>query len=286
VKSAGLLVLAALGAFPQTSSTVIVSNGVQLEISADMGHPTGQEQLTVSVARASGDSFYRIFRDQNNLMVYAYELEVNLSPSGDAVTVTAKPAEDEFAARYPNADAGKPVPSLSSDHVLGPLGSGQSATLNLFEIPGMGLQVSDSVRVKLDQNGESGAMRFAGLRVFENNKLISGPPPPSSVAGRFVMFYLPGRGGFFFSAEPVPGRPFADAGTVERNRMRFTVENENFECTSSSPILSGSSAGQVWVYHDPSYAPSGTWTQDPKTATPGEENFFTAASDSLGWWLP
>ncbi len=286
MKSAGLLVLASLGAFPQTSSTVLVSNGVQLEISADLGHPTGQEQLTVSVARASGNSFYRIFRDQNNLMVFAYELEVNLSPSGDALTATAKPAEDEFAARYPNADAGKPVPSLSSDHVLGSLGSGQSATLKLFEIPGMGLDVSDTVRVKLDQNGESGSMRFAGLRVFEDGKLISGPPPPSSVAGKFVMFYLPGRGGFFFSAEPVPGRAFADAGTVDRNRMRFTVENENFECTSSSPILSGASAGQVWVYRDPSYAPSGTWTQDPKSATPGEENFFTAASDSLGWWLP
>ncbi len=285
MKDAVLIVFGGLAAFGQTSTTITVSNGVQIEWTADLGHPTGQEQLTVEIVRASGNSFYRIFHDQNHLAVYAYELEVDLSPSGETLSATAKPVEDEFAARYPDADGGKPVPTLSSDHALGPLESGQSATLALFEIPGMGLEVSDAIRVKMNQNAESGAMRLAGLRVFLKGNLISGAPPPSAVAGRFVMFYIPGRGGFFFSAEPVAGKPFVDAGTVDHNRMRFTVENDDYECTASAPILAGASAGQVWVYHDPSYQPSGAWTQDPKAAAPGEESFFTAASDALGWWL-
>src|ERR1700733_1690311 len=106
-------------AFGQISSLISGSNGVQIEITADLGKPTGQEQLTVEMARASGNSFYRIFRDQNKLAVFAYELTVDLASGGNALVATAKPVENEFAARYPNADAGKPVPSLSADHPLG-----------------------------------------------------------------------------------------------------------------------------------------------------------------------
>ena len=286
MKLAGALLLVTAAAFPQVSSTVSISNGVEIQVDADLGHPTGQEQLTVEMARASGDSFYRIFWDQNKLAVFAYELQVELSSGGDALTATAKPAEDEFAKRYPNADAGKPVPSLSSNQVLGPLSSGKSGTASLFEIPGMGLAVRDTVRVKIDESGGSGSLRFAGLRVFQNGRLISGPPPPGAVAGKYAMFFLPGRGGFFFSSEPVPGRPFINTGTIDRNRLRFTVENDDYECTASAPFLAGASSGQVWVYHDPSYSPTGTWTQDPKSSAPGAQNFFTAAADSLGWWLP
>ncbi len=283
MKLALALGLLGVAASAQEATNVSLSNGVQIDVSADMGHPTGQQRLTVEMARASGDSFYRIFRDQNNLMVFAYELEVDLASSGKSLTATAKPAENEFAARYPNGDGGKPVPSLSSDHVLGPLNGGEAAKLGLFEIPGMGLQVSDTVRVKMEEGG-SGSLRFAGLRVFEGGKLISGPPPPASVSGKFVMFYIPGRGGFFFASGPVAGRPFVNAGTVDQNRMRFAVENVDYECTASSAILPGASSGQVWVYHDPSFTPEGNWTQDPASPA-GTEAYFTAASDSLGWWL-
>jgi hypothetical protein len=273
-------------AFGQISSLITVSNGVQIEITADLGKPTGQEQLTVEMARASGNSFYRIFRDQNKLAVFAYELKVDLAAGGEALTAVAQPVETEFAARYPNADAGKPVPTLSADHPLGSLSSGASASLGLFEIPGMGIQLTDTMRVKLNQRGGgAGALRLAGLRVTLNRQPISGPAPSSSVAGTFVMFYLPGRGGFFFSAEQPVGRPFENIGTIEGARLRFTVNNDNYECIASQPILPQGENGQVWVYNDPSYVPESNWTQDPHSATAGGEQFFTAASDSLGWWL-
>ncbi len=280
-----VLTVASAIAFGQLSSLITVSNGVQIEIAADLGKPTGQEQLTVEMSRASGNSFYRIFRDQNKLAVFAYELRVDLASGGDALVVVAKPAENEFAARYPNADAGKPVPSLSSDHPLGSLSSGQSAMLGLFEIPGMGIKLTDTIKVKLNQSGGAGSLRLAGVRVTLNGSAISGAPPPASVAGKFVMFYLPGRGGFFFSSEPVTGRPFVNVGTIEGRRLRFTVNNDNFECIVTQPILSQGENGQLWVYNDPSYVPESNWTQDPHSSTPGEQ-FFTAASDSLGWWLP
>ena len=286
MKFATVLMAASLVALGQASSLITISNGVQLEVTADFGKPTGQEQLAVEMARASGNSFYRIFRDQNKLTVFAYELRLDLASGGDALTATAKPAEDEFAARYPNADGGKPVPTLSAEHALGPLNSGQTAFLDLFEIPGMGIKLTDTVRVKLNQStGGAGPLRLAGLRVTLNRLPISGAPPPSAVVGKFVMFYLPGRGGFFLSSEPVEGRPFVNAGTIEGARMRFTVDNDNYECTASQPILPNAANGQVWVFHDPAYVPEGNWTQDPHRSSAGAEQFFTAGSDSLGWWL-
>ena len=270
----------ALACHAQISSTVSLNNGVRLQVSADLGHPTGQEQITVEMSRASGNSFYRIFWDQNHLAVYAYELAVDLTPDGKALRVSAKMATDEFARRYPNADAGKPVPTLTEDRELGTLASGQSANLGLFEIPGMGLAVSETIHVIIGGEAGGGALRLSGLRVATDDKLIAGPAG-GAVAGRYAMFYIPGRGGFFFSTEPVPGRAFVKAGIYDGTRMSFTVDNIDYECLADRPIRNG--GGELWVLHDASYQPAGTWTLDLQR--PGREQFFVAASDSLGWWL-
>jgi hypothetical protein len=288
VRARLLLALASFGLCrAQLSSSVWLSNGVELQISTKLGDPTGVEQLSLQMVRASGNSFYRILRDQNQLAVFAYELMIDLNSDGTAVQAVAKPAEYEFASRFPDVNGGKPVPSLSSDHPLGPLASGQSATLGLFEIPGMGLQVSDTLRVKMNQDGGgAGAIRFSGLKVYVNRSLISGASPPASVTGRYAMFYLPGRGGFFFAAEPVVSRAFLAVGIVEKNHMTFMIDNVNYDCTADAPFLTRMDNGQLWVYHDPNYRPAGNWTQDPRADSSGAPQFFTAASDSLNWWLP
>jgi hypothetical protein len=273
----------------QVSSIVSLSSGIQLEIKADFGQPTGEQTLRVEMARATGDSFYRIFYDQNKLAVFAYELSVERAASNpNALHLTAKPAETEFAARYPNADAGKPVPSLSSDHEFGPLISGKTAELGLFEIPGMGVKVSESIKVSMNQTGGAvGLLRLSDLHVSINRAPVPGQPPPASVSGRYVMFYIPAKGGYFFASEPVPGRPFVNAGTIDRNHMRFNVENTDYECTTNTAILTHAENGELWVYHDPSYKPAGNWTLDPqRLMRSAADEIFTAASDSLSWWLP
>jgi hypothetical protein len=104
------------------------------------------------------------------------------------------------------------------------------------------------------------------------------------VAGRYVMFYIPGRGGYFLSGEPVESPPFVKIGIVDRTHLNFTLENDEYDCYSEAPILSGSDSGELWVFRDPNYKPSGNWTSsDPSNA---RDEFFAAASDSLKWWLP
>jgi hypothetical protein len=274
--------------YGQVASTVSLNNGVQLEVAAKFGAPTGEEKLDVEMARASGNSFYRIFRDQNKLAVFAYELLVNLTPDGAAVRATAKPVETEFAARFPGADAGKPVPSLSSDQAMGPLGTGQTAELGLFEIPGMGLKVTDTIRVKMGQEASpAGLLRLSGIRVSMDRKPVTSRPSPGSVSGSFVMFYMPGIGGFFFATEQPAGRNFVKAGSIDGNHMQFTLDNVNYDLTASAPILANGAGGEVWVYHDPNYRPAGNWTSDLHTGVSASpDQFFMAASDSLSWWLP
>jgi hypothetical protein len=274
----------------QVSSTVSLSNGVQLQVTTNLGQPTGQQTVNVEMVRATGDSLYRIFRDQNNLAVFAYELEIHLDPSGNRLRAVAKPAETDFAARFPDADGGKPTPTLSSDQELGAIASGQSADIPLFELQGMGTRVIDTVRLKMDDAAAAaaGRMRLSGLKITINGKLVPGSAP-SGVAGKFTMLYIPGRGGYFFSTDPVPDRPFVKAGTIDRNRITFDLDNDSYEAVASAPILANPDSGELWVYHDPTYKPSGNWTQNLRSGTPSHSadlDFFMAASDSLSWWLP
>lgn len=286
---AAFLVSYVATAAAEVSSTVSLSNGVQLQISTTLGQPTGEQTVNIEMVRASGDSFYRIFRDQNNLAVFAYELVIHLDPSGNRLRAVAKPAETEFAARFPYADGGKPTPTLSSDQELGSIASGQSAKIPLFELEGQGLRVIDTIRLKMDDNpaAAAGRMRLSGLKVYINHTLVPGSAP-SAVAGKFTMLYIPGRGGYFFSTEAVAGRPFSKAGTINGNRMTFDIDNESYEAVASAPILASPDSGELWVYHDPAYKPSGNWTQNLRSGTPShsaDSDAFVAGSDSLSWWL-
>src|ERR1700704_6043319 len=102
-----LTILLAGECLAQVSSNISLSNGVQLTIAcnSNRGDPCG---LKIDLEPASGNSFYRTFRDENNLAIFAYELLVERTPDGDYFRVTAKPAGEDFAARFPNADGGKP----------------------------------------------------------------------------------------------------------------------------------------------------------------------------------
>jgi hypothetical protein len=291
------MIVTGVGCVAQSASTVSLSNGVQLSVTASIGKPTGEQSVKIQIAPASGNSIYRIFRDQNDLAVFAYELAVDRSQDGSEFLITAKPVETEFAARFPGADGGKPVPTLSSDLKLPSMRSGSHSDIGLFTLEGMGLKVTDTVQVRLNQGATAldspGAspqqrLRFSSFRVSINRTPIAGASGISSVSGRYLMFYIPGRGGYFFSTDNPPGRDFTKAGSIDRTHMTFTLDNEIYDCTTDAPILSGFGSAEVWIYHDSAYKPGGNWTRDLASGRPStaEAGFFTASSDSLNWWLP
>src|SRR5258708_37531954 len=99
---AGLVMLQV--AFGQAASVVSLSNGVQLRVGV---RGTGTS-LKTGMEPASGNSFYRIFKDENNLDVFAYELVVERTADGERFHIIAKPACGEFAAQIPNSDCRDP----------------------------------------------------------------------------------------------------------------------------------------------------------------------------------
>ncbi len=86
-----MLVLLACAActYAQVSAKVSLSNGVQLTIATSSDNST-PVTLRTSLEPASGDSFYRIFRDENGLAVFAYELEVVRTADGQNFRITAR----------------------------------------------------------------------------------------------------------------------------------------------------------------------------------------------------
>ncbi|HEX5228672.1 MAG TPA: hypothetical protein VFW44_13225 [Bryobacteraceae bacterium] len=283
-----LLDLTTVG-FAQVSANVSLSNGVQLSIATHTDNGA-TPAWNASLEPATGNSFYRIFRDENNLAVFAYELEVVRTSDGENLRVTAKLATDDFARRFPNADGGKPTPTLSTAMQSPVLSSGQTFTIPIPTNPGLGQNLTDVVQVRLAQRGGgtaggqgSAQIRFSGLKVSINGNPASPQGAGADVAGKYAMFYIPGHGGYFFSAEPTEPAPFAHVGVVDGKRLTFTIDNEMYVCSADSPILVHSDGGQVWVFHNPSYKPAGNWTKnDP--ASPRDE-FFAAAADSMKWWL-
>jgi hypothetical protein len=277
-------------AFGQASSVVSLSNGVQLRVGI---RGTGTS-LKTEMEPASGNSFYRIFKDENNLDVFAYEIVVERTADGERFHIIAKPAGEDFATRFPNSDGGKPVPTLSVPLDSEFLTSGRRFDVDIPTNPGTREAVTDSIQVTINRRGSptadsgttaSGRIRFVNLKVSIQGQVATAPGPGAVVSGVYAMFYLPGRGGYFFSTQQVDSLPFAQVGVVDRTVLRLTVDNENIECTSEAPILTQSERGEVWVYRDPNYKPEGNWTKT-NPAGGSDDEFFTAASDSLKWWLP
>jgi hypothetical protein len=69
---------------------------------------------------------------------------------------------------------------------------------------------------------------------------------------------------------------------VERTRMKFSIDKEDYECFSSAPILMRSAVNQIWVYHDAHYRPA---PEQGKDKSKSHDEFYTAASNSLTGWL-
>src|SRR5271165_2090156 len=163
----------------EVSSSISLSNGVHLMIETTFGTPTGQQVIKAAMAPATGNSFYRIFRDQNGLAVYAYELQVERSSGGDEFRLTARPAGNSFMHRFPDADGGKPTPTLSALRELPVMHSGDRVPFPVFAMEGSGLSVVDTIELKLDGGPAGGrgaeSFRFAGLKVYSNRVLASAP---------------------------------------------------------------------------------------------------------------
>src|ERR1700747_3334470 len=102
----------------QDGASFSLSNGVQLRITTSVGNPTGQQTITTELQPVSANSFARVFRDQTGLAVYAYVLVVDRPTGDDEFHLLVRPAAGRFAREHPDADGGKPTPTVSEQREI------------------------------------------------------------------------------------------------------------------------------------------------------------------------
>jgi len=158
-------------AFGQAASVVSLSNGVQLRVGI---RGTGTS-LKTRMEPASGNSFYRIFKDENNLDVFAYEIVVERTADGERFHIIAKPAGEEFSSRFPNSDGGKPVPTLSAPIDSEFLTSGRRFDVVIPTDPATREDLTDSIQVTINRRGPPAAdsgVSAAVLRLEAQEELL------------------------------------------------------------------------------------------------------------------
>src|SRR5271155_1886984 len=148
-----LLALALTVCLAQTSSTISLSNGIRLKVTANTGSDA-PDPLKVEMKPATGASIYRILRDDSGLAVWAYELVVDRLPDGNHFQIVAKPAGQEVAAKVPNADGGKPPPTFPIPIESPPLGAGGTFSVDIPTNPGLFEHRTDMVQVQPDPRAD------------------------------------------------------------------------------------------------------------------------------------
>jgi len=157
----------------------------------------------------------------------------------DMIKITTSAANQtttSFGSGYSIATSTTTLTTSSSSQATS---TGGSNTANDFTV--------DAVEMKMT----SSQLLLNGERIFGgegNNRL--------GVNGALIWFYLAEKGRFTLSLSPRPGYDFQKIGTIENNRITFTIKDDTYEWISSSPIASGANGRwNLWVLQEPKFRP-------------------------------
>jgi GWxTD domain-containing protein len=168
---------------------------------------------------------------------------------------------------HPNYNAAgfsRSAPQLISD--------GDTFALDVLVNPKTGDKVTDFVTVSASENVaretarhttvaprdftlEDVEMKMINYQLLVNNELVAGGKRSGACAGPVIWFHLQDRGRFIFSLRPHEGYDFQRIGTIERNKIKFTLNNDRYEWISDVPVVSGGGPWNLYVLYDPNYVP-------------------------------
>ncbi|HZG53448.1 MAG TPA: hypothetical protein VEZ40_15055 [Pyrinomonadaceae bacterium] len=237
--------------------------------------------LTPQALLADKHVVHRVLLDADGGFVFGYDLVVEPVVATKQFKVSLKPMSAEFEeqlrARRPSTTttnrAGQNVSTLPRAADAQLIEDGDAFALDLLVNPQTGVKIVDVVKVSFDRARlwSAPSRRSAPPRDFTlgnvelavrdhrltiNGELVGGGRgrPARGCAGALVWFYAPGRGRFIFSLIPHEGYDFQKVGRIENNKISFTLGGDDYEWTSSAPVV-GTSGGNwnLWVLHDAGY---------------------------------
>jgi GWxTD domain-containing protein len=235
--------------------------------------------MTFAEAYFKSNTIRRVFIDSGGSLYFGYAIVIEpiASTKQFRVSVRSLSPEDEqdlkarksFQTRqiHPNYNAA----GLSRASAPQIIEDGDSFALDVLVNPRTGDKITDFVTVSASETNlraaptaesaprdftlEDVMMKMINYQLFINDELVAGGKRSGAAAGPIIWFHLQERGRFIFSLKPHEGYDFQKLGTIERNRLKFTLNNERYEWVSDTPVVDSGGPWNLYVLYDPNYVP-------------------------------
>ena len=220
---------------------------------------------------------HRVLEDQGGRFVFGYDLWVTANPTLKQFRIAVRPLDPEFERQLRAKDqsgasmvSSAAVSTFPKSTEPQTLDDGDAFSLDLLVNQGSGIKIVDVVKVTFDRSSlkdisprnpardftlEAVELVVKNYRLLIDGNVAGVGKSTNGCAGALLWFYVQNRGRFIVSLVPRPGYEFQRVGIIEDNRIEFTVNDNHYEWLSSSPILPGGGTWNLWVLHDPKYAP-------------------------------
>lgn len=240
---------------------------------------------------------HRILVDESGALIFGYDLVIEPLINSRQFKVSVRPLDPEFEKRMrarQSTRAGRPgtlqlnTSTLPRSTEVQIIDDGDGFALDLLINPQTGVKIVDVVKASFDQSRlwesprtppardftlDSVEMAFKDYKLFINGRRVGGGRPSQGFTGAIIWFYVPDRGRFIFSLTPRAGYDFEKIGRIEDNKISFSIGEDVFEWTSSTPVVGSGGNWNLWVLRDTRYSPSVFYVPDQSA----EKNMETPA---------
>jgi hypothetical protein len=218
---------------------------------------------------------HRVLLNATGSYVFGYDLLIQAVPASKTFTVAVKPLDLEVEkGLLLSRPSGQPkhiatLPQSAEPQILD---DGDSFALDLLVNQNTGVKIVDLVRVSFDRANlwddnprtmpkdftlDAVALTLSDFRLLIDGNVVAAGKPGTNFSGALLWCYVEGKGRFIFSLVPRADYPFQKVGTIDQDKIEFTVRGKHYEWLSRVPILPGGGTWNVWVLHDPTYLPFG-----------------------------
>ncbi|MDX6530778.1 MAG: hypothetical protein QOH41_3068 [Blastocatellia bacterium] len=242
---------------------------------------------------------HRVLEDNAGRFIFGYDLVVTANPTSKKFKIEVRPLDRQFerklraektnGAEAAQADIASTFPKSAAPQMLD---DGDAFSLDLLVNQNTGVKIVDVVRVTFDRSNlrdpgprmmprdftlDAVELAMKDYRLLIDGNAIAAGKSANGCTGALLWFYVQDRGRFIFSLVPRAGYEFHKVGIIDDNRIEFTVNGNRYEWLSSSPILPSGGAWNLWVLHDPKYAP--IFGSDP--ALPDKKSIWQKVDDAV-----
>jgi hypothetical protein len=244
-------------------------------------NPANANGWTTNFAEAyfKSNTIRRVVVDSGGTLFFGYALVIEPTLTSRQFKVSVRPLspEDEqdlrarksFSTRsiHPNYNAAG-LSRLSTPQIIN---DGDTFAVDVLVNPQTGDKITDIVTISVDRARlqdapksepprdftlEDVAMKMINYQLLVNGELVAGGKQSGACAGPLLWFHLPEQGGrFIFSLFPHAGYDFQKIGTIENNRIKFTLNDKHYEWISNTPVVGNGGNWNLYVLYDPGYVP-------------------------------